>query len=268
MLRRFRAARQAEQKRREMPPVAEQTPTRRVWAPSARACAITDRGHSRLRNEDNFLTSEDGLLWIVADGMGGQAAGDVASALTIASIAAAISGRGDDVVVEDPGACLIGAFHEAQAAVLRHAAHHEECRGMGAAALAAYLETDVLHVCHAGDVRCYVYGSQQLDRVTDDHTVAGCRNLLKQAVGIATNFAPSLSSRTLADGDRVLLCSDGLWDALDDAQIETILASDGTMRQLATILVDRAIHQGDDNVTAAIYEFTSPFPKRSTDTAR
>ena len=146
---------------------------------------------------------------------------------------------------------------------------------MGSAVAAVYRDGDSLHVCHAGDVRCYLYSSGALTRVTDDHSVVEHlvrsqlltaenarfhpeRHRLEQAVGIPLGFAPSVTFQPLQSDDRVLVCSDGLWGMLSDSEIAQILSSEGSMRQIATVLADRAnAAGGHDNITVVLYRHSS-----------
>jgi len=211
-------------------PVAEESVRRRLLATSTRLCGITDVGAYRPNNEDNFYLSPDGLLWIVADGMGGQAAGELASALAMEAIAEAVSSAGVRGPVDPLGSVgtrLSNAFALAQARVVNYSVEHEECKGMGCAVMAAYLDGEVLHTCHVGDVRCYVWSRGSLERITVDHSVVARlmglgllteeqarhhqdRGRLHQAVGLSRGIKPDLNSRHLLPGDRVLVCSDGL----------------------------------------------------------
>jgi protein phosphatase len=242
---------------------------RRIAAPSARLCAITDPGLSRPQNQDDFYISENNKLLIVADGMGGQAAGEIASALTIEAI---VDCMDPSSVPQDPGGRLSEALWQAQTRVLRYSAEHEECRGMGSAVAAGYLRDDMFHVCHAGDVRCYIFAAGVLERATEDHSLAWHlvrarvltsdearfhpgKHMLAQAVGTCGHFNPGLVSRKLLDGDRVLLCSDGLWDLLSDDEIAAIMGCDGSMQDIATELADRANSAGgNDNITVLLYQ--------------
>ncbi len=253
-------------------PFAEESLRRRTFAPADGVCGITDVGPCRPNNEDNFYLSPDGPLWIVADGMGGQAAGELASALAIEAIAESVNSLGSQSLDVSAGEILANAFALAQKRVLNYGAEHEECRGMGCALLAAHIQKDLLHVCHVGDVRCYVWSVGTLRKITEDHSVVGHllemgmltseqarqhqdRGRLRQAIGLPRGIKPDLNAHQLNRGDRVLLCSDGLWDALPDDEIAAVLASPGSMRQLATVLVDRAIAAGaEDNITALLYE--------------
>ena len=249
---------------------------RRCVAPSRRLCAVTDIGTRRSNNEDNVFLSSDGRLWIVADGMGGQAAGEIASTLAVDAIVASMYDRPSSDETNESnrvGLRLLRAFARAQDSVLEYSARHDDCDGMGSAVLAAYLEGDLLHLCHAGDVRCYVLSRGALDQVTRDHSLAALlvhsgllsaeqarssgKGMLEQAIGRQQGFSPALTSRPLLTDDRVLVCSDGLWDALSDEEIAAFLSGDAPVRQIATDLTDQAnASGGHDNITVVVYRHT------------
>jgi protein phosphatase len=237
---------------------------------------VTDIGNIRGNNEDTYALSEDGSLWIVADGMGGHAAGEVASAITVQTILASMNPGAPPAIAESGGdVCdrLIQAFANAQHAVLSRSREDAECRSMGSAAIAAIVDGDALHICHVGDVRAYHLSGRRFRRVTNDHSwvwqnlvVSGVvapdrvrshplRSNLMQAIGGPHGCAPDLASIALQDGDRVLLCSDGLWEALSDAEIGASVASAGSMQRLASALVERAnAASGKDNITLVLYQ--------------
>jgi protein phosphatase len=120
-----------------------------------------------------------------------------------------------------------------------------------------------------------VFTENTLRLITNDHTVVGSlvrkgvltpeaarihenRSALQQAVGLPRGITPDFGHWVLKEGDRVLICSDGLWEPLPETEISEVLAADGSMRQIATVLVDRAIVAGgDDNITAVVYRHTS-----------
>jgi protein phosphatase len=257
---------------------------RRLVAPSSRLCAITDIGTRRSNNEDRFFLSDDGGLWIVADGMGGQAAGEIASTLAVDAIVESMNGpsppgqandqANDQANHDRVGTRLLRALARAQDSVLAYSAAHESCGGMGSAVLAACLEGDRLHLCHAGDVRCYVLSRGVLEQVTRDHSLAALlvragllsaeqerfhfgKGLLEQAVGLRHGFNPTLTCHSLLADDRVLVCSDGLWETLGDQEISAFLSCDAPVRQTATDLTDRAnACGGQDNITVVVYRHT------------
>jgi serine/threonine protein phosphatase PrpC len=253
----------------------EKTPRRTVLAPHNYLCAVTDVGRVRGHNEDAFYLSEDRSVLIVADGMGGHEAGEVASALAIEAISDFLftqhrlsADRGSD----SPEQVLTEALEAAQRRV-QEASHGQETdRQMGCTILLGFLQGNQLYTCHAGDVRCYVSSAGELEALTRDHSVVAAlvaggqltadearvhpkKNEVLQAIGMPYGVVPDVNSRELKAGDRLLLCSDGLWEALSNDEIAAVLASDGSMRQLATQLVDRANGAGGpDNITVVLYE--------------
>jgi serine/threonine protein phosphatase PrpC len=256
-------------------PYTESSKRRRLVAPSDHLCAITDVGRIREHNEDAFYISSDGRILVVADGMGGHAAGEVASVLAVESIAEFFRGErrqaidGDSESVES---LLREALETAHRTVCDASREREERCGMGTTLLVAYINGDTLHTCHVGDVRCYVLAASALEQITRDHSVVNLlvergeisreaardhprKNEILQAVGSSDGIIPEVNSRPLKQGDCVLLCSDGLWEAASDAEISEILAWEGSMRQRATQLVDRANYGGGrDNITVVLYE--------------
>lgn len=258
-------------------PVLEESSQRRLCAPSGDLCGITDIGLARDNNEDDFHLSSDGRgqLWIVADGMGGQAAGELASAIAIEAIVESMTTTTQTPSAEPDGSVphrLRNAFALAQERVLCRSVAQQELKGMGSAALAAYLDGDILHVCHVGDVRCYVLSGGVLEQITRDHSAVAelvsegvltveqarshqDRGALNQAIGFPRGINPDINCQKLKRGDRVLICSDGLWESLTNDEITTVLVSEGTMRQLASVLANRAISAGgEDNITVILYE--------------
>ena len=225
---------------------------------------LTDRGLERDTNEDTFLLTPNGL--VVADGMGGQNSGEVASALTVQAMAEKMEG-------EAPASeRLRSAFALAQRRVLERGTLDEGCFGMGCAVVAALLEGSVAHIGHAGDSRAYLSRDGNMQMLTRDHSAIAervkrhelsweearsdpRRSALCQAVGMTGGFTPEFQSIRLMAGDRLLLCSDGLWDELSEGEIGEVLAADGTSRQLATILLHRALAAGGrDNITLILYQ--------------
>jgi protein phosphatase len=248
---------------------------RRLVAPTDHLCAITDVGRVRDHNEDTFHVSEDGRLLVVADGMGGHEAGEVASTMAVETVVEFFGPKlqqATDSSAESIEPLLVEAFMTAHRKVLETARSREGCRGMGTTLILACVHGDRLYTCHVGDVRCYVRTVDRFEQITQDHSLVGAlvqageltseearvhprKNEILQAVGLSNGIVPEVSSRTLGNGDRVLLCSDGLWEALSDEEICSIVDWDGSMRQRAIQLVDRANEAGGhDNITVVLYE--------------
>ncbi len=238
-----------------------------VRAPDRRVCGITDVGRVRDNNEDGFYVAGDGSLLIVADGLGGHPAGELASQVAIETAVALIDGTS----VKQPARRLEQAMDEAHQKVVETATEHPPYTGMATTMIAGLIDGDSLHTCHVGDVRGYLLSSGELERLTTDHSFVGElveqgkiteeaarhhpeRNIVTQALGLEAPLADS-SHRQLDAGDTVLLCSDGLWDAVEHDEMAEILSSSLSTKRRAVDLVDRAIDAGGhDNITAVLYQ--------------
>lgn len=260
-------------------PVSTESSVRKFSAPSHWLCGATDIGRRRRKNEDDYYLSPDSRLWIVADGMGGHAAGEVASALTIQAIAESMvlfrsktslragAGIGDR---------LLGAFAAAHDRVSVRSLSEPGCHGMGSTVIAGFVDGEDLYVCHVGDVRGYHLSEGRLTRLTNDHSlvwelvtsglltpdearVHPQRSKVTQAIGMLAGIAPEVTSRTLRPRDRVLLCSDGLWEAMPEPDIGELVRADSPVMESVSMLVDRAnATSGQDNITAILYEHGHP----------
>ena len=243
------------------------------------ASAWTDAGPVRENNEDSFLVDEDAGLFVVADGMGGHAAGEVASRIAVDSIQELLQGGVDpdetrlDREVPDPADVLRErlryAMNQASARIRREAQLNPSYTGMGTTVCVLLIEGEQGHVAHVGDSRIYLYRDGEITRLTRDHTVvqqeidAGRltpamarqvphRNYLTQSVGYHGPVEPDTATRPLLPGDLFLLCSDGLTDPLDDVALAD-LCRRTDVSDLAETLVHKAIASGgEDNVTVVV----------------
>jgi protein phosphatase len=212
--------------------------------------------------------------------MGGHAAGEVASALTIEAIVGSMDSMSQHAVAApaSAGDRLLTAFSAAQNAVSGRGLKDENCRGMGSTVIAGMIDDEALHICHVGDVRAYHCSDGQFKRVTNDHSLVWelvmsgwltsdearlhpQRAKVTQAIGMLKGIKPEVSKLILKPGDRVLLCSDGLWETVADEDMHAVVSSEGTMRDLASLLVDNAnAAGGHDNITAVLYEHIANLP--------
>lgn len=271
---------------------------------SVRSFGLTDRGKVRSGNEDQFLTavllkalqveqtslpqrkvqqsSARSYLFLVADGMGGHAGGEHASALAIDSVESFIlgtfkwfaqfKGPDQDQVLAD----FQSALGQANARILAEAAQHPELRGMGTTLTLAYSLNDVLFVAHVGDSRCYLYRNGMLYRLTRDHTLVQdmvrrgaltaeeaakhtWRHVMTNAVGAdSTDLKVEVHKLYLEAGDKVLLCSDGLTEMLPEKDICQVLHTETEPEQACRRLVARANEAGGrDNITVVVAQFSA-----------
>jgi serine/threonine protein phosphatase PrpC len=208
-------------------------------------------GHVRARNEDAWLlrSGPDGsCIAVVADGMGGHPAGDVASAVAVRVLGDRLADAA--ALGQTPGPTLVEALVAAHDAVLRDATADTRHRGMGTTAVIAYVERARAWVAHVGDSRAYLIRGGAALPLTADHGEGG---YLTQALGLS-GVRPDLAVVDLAAEDRILLCSDGLSGMLDVTTIG-ILAADPTPQDACDQLVDAALAAGGyDNVTVVLVD--------------
>jgi protein phosphatase len=207
----------------------------------------TEVGLVRSRNEDALLVDLEVGLLAVCDGLGGHPAGDVASAVAIEHLAEAAPKA---VSSEDD---LVAALLSAHDAVVSAAAEDPELTDMATTVVAAALGEGHAWVAHVGDSRAYLLDSEEgLRQVTKDH---GMGRYLSQALGLDRDVEPDLVDVSTAPGVRLMLCSDGLSDLLDDSTIGFLLG-EGDAAQACDALVDAALGRGGiDNITVVVAVF-------------
>lgn len=243
----------------------------------------TDTGRKRQGNEDGIGLFDDLGLYVVADGMGGHAAGEVASRIAVEAVRDWVkdsdivkaAGPASGAIFEtDAGQKLLGAIERANSEVLRQAASDPKLKGMGTTVAAALLSTDALSLAHVGDSRIYLFRGGELRRLTRDHSMvedmvaAGqitalqarthpFRNVVTRALGTKETVEVEISRLVPKPGDVVMLCSDGLTGMLEDAAIAKVLdANIGSPFASAQALVKAANDAGgDDNISVVLLKF-------------
>jgi protein phosphatase len=223
----------------------------------------SDIGRARRRNEDSFLV--DAPLFAVADGMGGHRGGNVASAMTLEQLGGAEIERGGPARLTD-------AIRAANRAVLERGESDRDLSGMGTTITAVLLEGDRGHFAHVGDSRAYLLRDGTLHQITEDHTVvqrlvregrlqpdeAGRhpqRSILTRALGVEYEVEVDERTVDLLPGDRVLLCSDGLYGMVSDTDIREVLAVEEDPQTACDRLVDLANEAGgEDNITVIVLD--------------
>ena len=225
----------------------------------------TDVGCVREHNEDSLVVAPP--LYVVCDGMGGHAAGEVASEIAVDVIA--------EAAPDHANASALGqAVEEANLAIIKAAREGVGRAGMGCTCTAAILEKDRLVIAQVGDSRAYLLHRGKLQQLTRDHSLVADlieagqiteaearvhpqRSVITRALGSDPRTAPDLFEISVEAGDRLLLCSDGLSTMLEDDQIEKILASADDPQRCAAQLVNEAIGRGGyDNVTVIVVDIT------------
>ena len=232
--------------------------------------ACSDVGLVRQVNEDSKLAAPP--LFAVADGMGGHASGDVASAIAIEVFESEVK-RSDSISK---------AVHSANKAIFQRAARDPDLTGMGTTLTAMWADEQSAQIAHVGDSRAYLLRDGQLTRLTTDHTVVNRlvqqgrimpedadrhpqRSYLERALGVDPEVEVDVHVLDMQPGDRVLLCSDGLFGMIDDDLIQTILEDERSPQRAAERLCEEAVHAGgNDNVTAVVVDFpaarSAPLP--------
>lgn len=266
--------------------------------------ALSHEGLVRRNNEDRYLVirlgryleplltnlagddrpgqyEKTGYGIVVADGMGGRAAGEVASSMAITTLLNLVLATPDWVMTDDESGQetvierTTRRLEEVNAAIHEHAQRYPNLIGMGTTITLAVIIGKIGIVMHIGDSRAYVLRGSTLYRLTRDHTVAQYladsglipneeiathkkRHVLTKAVGAGKEVTADIMRVRLEDGDRLLLCTDGLTDMVEDARIGALLADSASPEVACRSLVDAALTNGGrDNVTAVVahYQF-------------
>jgi len=231
---------------------------------------VTDRGLRRQLNQDRVFVSDGAIgslpnLYIVADGMGGHNAGELASAICVR-------------VIEDelkslkglaPEAALEAAIKAANMAIWQQAQTREGCKGMGTTVVACTCIGDDMLVANVGDSRAYIC-SDVIQQVSVDHSLVEemvqmgglerskarnhpDKNIITRAVGAMSEIEVDLFRVSIEEGDTIMLCSDGMTNMVDDETIKEIINSGGTLKERAHSLVNKANDNGGrDNISVVL----------------
>ncbi|HSW50922.1 MAG TPA: Stp1/IreP family PP2C-type Ser/Thr phosphatase [Bryobacteraceae bacterium] len=237
-----------------------------------KAAAATDRGRVRPANEDSVLADQQAGILIVADGMGGHAAGEVASDIAVRIIAGGLrealaSGRAE----EDVPGLLRRVIGQANLAIRERGDCDPSLRGMGTTLAMALVCQGRLWLAHVGDSRVYQLRDGRIRRLTEDHSLvcqmvrAGqitpeearkhhLRNVITRSLGFEANALPEIQEAEWAPGDYLLLCSDGLTNLIDDSEIAVVVNGRGpdltaACRELIALANERG---GADNISAVV----------------
>ena len=241
----------------------------------------TDVGLRREANEDSYLMLAKNHLWIVADGMGGHAGGQVASALTIQHV-------GDNVIRQThqneaqqrqgqgrviPEQILEQSIRGTCAAVYQEAVRRPGLSGMGSTVTVMWAYGDAAYFGQVGDSRAYLYRNSRLSQITEDHSLvqeqvaAGLiteeqakfsmvRNIITRSIGFESSVEVDIFKVPLCIGDHFLLCSDGLTGLVEDHEIQDVITATPRHKIPSTLIEMANARGGDDNTTVVFASVT------------
>ena len=245
------------------------------------AAGLTDVGRQRRHNEDHILVRPELGLYVVADGMGGHNAGNVASALVTTSIDnffhatetdALPPPKAEDAGLSEAARRIALAVRKANRDVYEISSTHQQHHGMGSTVVAAYLPPsgDEVHIAHVGDSRCYRVRDGEIKQLTRDHSLINDaldikpdlteadlarlpKNIITRALGMKDVVKVDLRTEKVKPGDMFLLCSDGLSGMVTDADLGDVLGMSEQVSDAAEVLVAMANDAGGtDNISAVV----------------
>lgn len=236
----------------------------------------TDRGKVRQHNEDNggiFINTEGVHLAIVADGMGGHRAGDVASMMTIDILKESWEQSSQIETANDADEWLRTHISKVNTALFKHAEENSECQGMGTTIVAAICTERFATIANIGDSRCYLNNESGFKQITEDHSLVNelvrtgqitkedaenhpRKNVLLRALGTEIKVDIDISTVMFEEDDLLLLCSDGLSNKLSEQEMLEILKNDQSFENKADTFIDLANHHGgEDNITLVLVQY-------------
>jgi protein phosphatase len=229
--------------------------------------ALSDCGSVRTSNEDAFGISAEHGVYVVCDGMGGAAAGEIASSLAVSEVLRLL---GNPNHAEPPEKAIEEAVQTANEAIHSSAEHDPQLHGMGTTLAGLVTEGRRILVFNVGDSRCYRLRKRKLKQISQDHSLveeqvrmgritpdealrSPLRNVITRALGTQPEIEPDIFELKAEAGDIFLLCSDGLTGEVPDPQIEALLAADLPLDQICVHLVEAAnLAGGHDNITCML----------------
>ncbi|MFD2133077.1 Stp1/IreP family PP2C-type Ser/Thr phosphatase [Pseudogracilibacillus auburnensis] len=234
---------------------------------------ITDRGQMRSTNEDSggiFFNESGQALAIVADGMGGHQAGEVASQLAVSIVQDKWEQSNRFSTPIEAEEWLQAAVEEMNKMIYKRSLEHEEFEGMGTTVVISICTFDFVTIAHIGDSRCYLLNDTKLEQLTEDHSLVNelirtgqiskidaeqhpRKNVLLRAVGTEESVNMDMETINWDENNCLLLCSDGLTNKIPDDEIETYLRTKENLEEVSNKLIQVANERGgEDNITLAI----------------
>ncbi|KEO81952.1 Stp1/IreP family PP2C-type Ser/Thr phosphatase [Tumebacillus flagellatus] len=236
--------------------------------------AKTHVGLVRQLNEDSYAVvahQQPHGVAVVADGMGGHLAGEVASALAVEAVLKRLTENTESEPLE-PQDSLVAAIKDANQAVHERALSQQGLNGMGTTLIVTLFDQEQIHLGHIGDSRAYLLQSGDLRQVTDDHTLVNelykngqitldeamnhpQRNIVTRAVGTDERVQPDLLQLEWNEGDILMICSDGLTNMVEERLLSDILRAEVPLSAKVDVLIEKAIVSGGhDNITVVLVQ--------------
>ncbi|MBS4198908.1 Stp1/IreP family PP2C-type Ser/Thr phosphatase [Bacillus sp. FJAT-49732] len=233
----------------------------------------TDKGKVRPHNEDNggiFYNKKGNCLAIVADGMGGHQAGEVASRIAVMKLQELWADVDDEFTPESAGKWFLDNVTLVNKEIFDHSQQHQEYNGMGTTLVATICTDTFATIVNIGDSRCYLLNDSGFNQLTEDHSLVNelikagqispedaelhpRKNVLLNAMGTESNIDMDISTITFEEDNKLLLCSDGLSNKVSNSEMEKILMDDTNLNEKADALIQLANHYGgEDNISLAI----------------
>lgn len=248
---------------------------------------LTHVGQVRSTNQDSFLLKPERQLYVVADGMGGHAGGEIASSLCVQEISTYLEKKSDvflankaDLKHPDPRIAHVqaDAINHASTKIYERALENPNLKGMGTTATLCQIVDKQAYLAHVGDSRCYLLRCGFIYQLTNDHSLVGeqvraglitkeeaelhhLRNVITRSVGYQEEEDVDTTSIALEPGDLLVMCSDGLHGKVTDKEISTLVT--GHKLKATSKLIDLANERGgDDNITVVIVEISEATPNK------
>lgn len=236
---------------------------------------ITDRGQVRPLNEDAggvFYNQSGQLLAIIADGMGGHQAGDVASSMAVSMFKDQWKNEKDTFTPDEAEKWLQEKIQVANEKMYVRAQGIKECEGMGTTVVIVIMTNEFITVAHVGDSRCYTLNNERFTQVTEDHSLVNelirsgeitkkeahnhpRKNVILKSLGTQPTVQADVQTLTIDTLERVLLCTDGVTDKIEDEEIEAFLKQTHSIEDIAQNIVQLANERGgEDNISLVLID--------------
>lgn len=236
----------------------------------------TDRGKIRQHNEDNggiFVNQSGQRLAIVADGMGGHRAGDVASEMALSNLRKRWESTTNLQTADEAEEWLKSNVEKTNSILFEHSKTVSECEGMGTTIVGAICTERFVSILNVGDSRCYILNENGFQQLTDDHSLVNelvrsgqiskedaehhpMKNVVLRALGTEETVNVDVKTIIFEEDDKLLLCSDGLSNKVSETEMKDILTNAHSLNDKATEFIEMANNRGgEDNITLIILEY-------------